>query len=483
MLPTRNLLRKISNKFTSRPTWSFELDYALWADQINTPQSEELSGIYKKIELLKEVGKVEIIGGINTNSSDDIFIREDGELKFRAQLEDYPNDTYLLIYSPHPFWTNAFGQDYRWIPAWSDLYSIFYHNPDWKIYQYSPTFDSAGRYFFIAHKTPKSKHLITSSQLSTRTFHVFYFQEGGDLTLSKSNLALSAHLCSTLSLLGAKVNAHDMNDISALNGVNTDDVLIGHVGSWVKNASERGFKNIVLYNPANQWYPTRRSEYFESNATIAEQVGIAKLVIAQSGAVWRMTSGVIEPEKWRWIDLGVDPYLFPKTKKSFNQAGKRKFLFFHLYDDAQKGADIASGIIQSRPSYEFISINGNIRRYPNVRHYPRMANTGKQFRNLLTECDFVLLPSREDAQPGSLIEAASIGLIPVATYTSGYSISFPRIIAPNNIENWTETLDVLQHMEDKKLVHAQNFIQHYLNAIHNWHNIGQLIEFYLREFI
>ena len=411
------------------------------------------------------------------------FFTRTGEHLFLAQLENLPQEGYLLIYSPHPFWANLFGDEYKWIPSWKDYYAIIDQNPKWRIHQYSPTFDSAGRYFFIAQKTRKKKSLTTTAQLSKKTFHVFYFQEGEDLKLSKSNMALSANLCSALSMLGAKVYAHDMNDSHALRDVHPDDILIGHVGKWVKIANEQGFSNIILFNPANRWYPTRNNSYFESNATIAEQVSIAKLVIAQSGAIWRTTSEVNFPHKWRWIDLGVDPNLFPKLKTRFNKAGKRKFLFFHLYDEAQKGADVAKEIIKSRPNYEFISINGDFPSYPNLHRYLKMSNTGKLFRKIIRDCDFILVPSHEDAQPGSFIEAASIGLIPVSSYSSGYSISFPKIVSPNNVENWIDILDKLQSIEEEKLVQAQNFIQHYINVIHNWHEIKQMVLFYFREFL
>jgi hypothetical protein len=481
MYRVKDIFRRIKKRVKSNQRWSYELSFGLWKEAINTSKSEELSGVYQKIESLERIGAVKVIGGINTGSNDEIFSQLDGESRLLKLLVELPQESYLFMYSPHPFWTNSFSHEYQWIPSWSDLYSIFDHNPDWSVYQYSPTFDPAGRYFFVAQKIQKEKRLATLSHLSRKTYHVFYFKEGGDLTLSRSNMALSAHLCSALSMLGAKVYAHDMNDIEALSIVNPDDILIGHVGSWVKNASEAGFTNIVLFFPANQWYPTRNNPYFESSATIAEQVRIAKMVIAQSGSIWRMTSEVGYPEKWRWIDLGVDPCLFPKIKKTFNRPGKRKFLFFHLYDEAQKGADLALEMVKTRPNYEFVSINGRLPALRNVRNYSKMPNTSSLFRNLLKECDFILIPSHEDAQPGSYIEAAAIGLIPVASYTSGYSLSFPYVISPNNLENWLAALDLLQNVDEGKLIQAQNFTLHYLNVIHNWSLIKQQVLFYLRE--
>jgi hypothetical protein len=231
----------------------------------------------------------------------------------------------------------------------------------------------------------------------------------------------------------------------------------------------------------NRWYPTRHSSYFEENATIDEQVRLARLVIAQSGAVWRMTSDYPFPEKWRWIDLGIDPGLFPNIKRTFAPSGKRKFLCFHLYDSEQKGADIAEQIIRSRPQYQFWWVGGRLIRDANVRYQRRISNTSGRFRKIVQECDFVLLPSREDAQPGTLLEAASLGLLPMASYYSGYSISFPMLAEPNTVDTWLQMVDSVQQTSASFLSQALGVMQHYLRTIHSWNVIEQQITFYLRE--
>jgi hypothetical protein len=86
--------------------------------------------------------------------------------------------------------------------------------------------------------------------------------------------------------------------------------------------------------------------------TIDEQVRLAKMAIAQSGAVWRMPGDYPFPAKWRWIDLGVDLVLFSPVKRTFAPPGKRKSLCFHLYDSERKGADIAEEIIRARRQYQ-----------------------------------------------------------------------------------------------------------------------------------
>lgn len=478
----KRLVRSFRSKRRAAP-WKSELVFDLWANQINTAQSEKLAGIQTKIEQFGRSGRVWVVGGKTTSGNDQIFLcnAEQGKAQLLSLMADLHSDDYLLIYPPHPFWAQVFGSQYRWIPSCDDLYWLIYFSPGWRIVQYSSSFDATGRYFLIAQKTDRRKDLLSLAELSRKTFHVFYFREGADLTLSRSNYALSAHLCAALARTGAKVYAHDMNDVSAVEHVDRDDILVGHVGAWVKAAYNRGLRQIVLFNPMNRWYPTRHSSYFEENATIDEQVRLAKMVIAQSGAVWRMTGTYPFPEKWRWIDLGIDPRLFPNIKRSFAPPGKRKFLCFHLYDAEQKGADIAEQIIRSRPQYQFWWVGGRPIRGANVRYQRYITNTSRRFHKIVQECDFVLLPSREDAQPGTLLEAASLGLLPMASYHSGYSISFPFLAEPNTVDTWLQLVDSAQNISTSSLHKVQELVHHYLRTIHCWGSIEQEIVFYLRE--
>ncbi len=481
----RNIIGIFQPEYKIRSDWSFSPAYDIWTDVINKESSEKFSGIHEKISQIQKNEKLVVIGGLSTGGSDEIFFHDphDAIKKLNLLLEEIHQGWYLLIYSPHPFWYGLLNSKYRWIPNWDDLFRIFIDKPDWNIIQYSTSFDISGRYFFIAQKVNRKKELSYSYNLSNRTFHVFYFREGNDLNQSLSNKALSAHLCHAISKVGAQVFSHDMNDLKSFDRILENSILIGHVGPWVKEAQNRGFKNIILFNPANNWYPTRNSSFFESNATIQEQVEIAQLIIAQSGATWRYKAEVPFPEKWRWIDIGVDPHLFPKIKKSFNPPGKRRFLFMHLYDTDQKGADIAKEIIQLRNDYLFTWIGGIPVKNSNVLTFPRIHNTSKHFRNEIKKCDFLLLPSKEDAQPGVFVETASLGLIPVSTYSAGYSISFPKVVIENNAQEWVAIIDRLQNCDNFELLKVQQFFRYYLDNIHDWSLIESQILVYLSEFL
>ena len=316
-----------------------------------------------------------------------------------------------------------------------------------------------------------------------QTFRVFFHPGGADLSQGNSSRALSAHLCHALVGAGATVFSYGLADLSAASQADSDDILIGHVGPWVRIAYERGLRRIVLFGPANRWYETRNLPDIEANATMSEQVAMSRMFIAQSGAVWRLTADYPDPEKWRWIDLGVDPVVFPRLRTTFSPMGRRKFCFIHLYDDHQKGKDLAEGIIRARPHYQFYWIGGQPISARNVRYFPGRTNTSQSFRRIVGQCDFVLTPSREDAQPGTVIELAALGLLPVVSYTSGYSLSCPRLAEPNTLDEWLEIVDLLQQASEDDLVCYQAVKDCYLERFHDWFVVESQIQFYLREFL
>ena len=120
-------------------------------------------------------------------------------------------------------------------------------------------------------------------------------------------------------------------------------------------------------------------------------------------------------------------------------------------------------------------------RKSNVKYVRHLSNTSLRFRRTVSKCDFILTPSREDAQPGSLLEASALGLLPMATYESGYSLSHPYLIVPNTCENWIEAIALVQELPTKVLMSAQEVIQQYVRVLHSWQRIENDLIFNMRE--
>jgi len=481
----RSLFRLVRRYQKPERTWKFEPDLKNWIGYINTPEAERVSGIQQKIMQVQRLGPVTLIGGLTTGGADNLFFEvwPNASRALHARMDDVPDGGYLLLYIPHHFWARVLDERYQWLPTWNELFDLFDGDRHWTVFQYSPSFDAAGRYFFIAQKRPTKTGLPPQSLLTKQTFRVFFHPGGGDLAQGNSSRALSAHLWNALMNLGAVVYSYDLRDVDSVAQAEPEDILIGHVGLWVRAAYDHGMRRIILYNPANRWYATRNLPEHEANATIAEQVEMSQMVIAQSGAIWRLTQDYPQPKKWRWIDLGIDSLLFPRLKQKFNPVGQRQFCFVHLYDATQKGSDIAQAIIRARPGYHFSWVGGQAVGASNVRYYAPRPNTGMAFRRIVSDCDFILVPSREDAQPGTLVEATALGLIPVATYASGYSISYPRLVEPDRLEEWLQVVDYLQKVPEDDLMRARSGFDSYLRAIHSWPVVENQIVFYLREFL
>jgi glycosyltransferase involved in cell wall biosynthesis len=481
----RSLFRLVRRYQKPERPWKFEPNLKNWIGYINTPEAEKISGIHQKIMQVQRLGPVTIIGGLTTGGADDIFFEvwPNALRALHARMDDVPDGGNLLLYIPHHFWARVLDERYHWLPTWTELFDLFDGDRHWTVFQYSPSFDAAGRYFFIAQKRPTKTSLPPQSLLTKQTFRVFYHPGGADLAQGHSSYALSAHLCNALSSMGVVVYSYSFMNADAVFKAEQHDILIGHVGPWVRKAYDLGCRRIILYNPVNRWYATRHLGDIEANATIAEQVAMSRMVIAQSGAIWRLTADYPQPEKWRWIDIGIDPMLFPRVKHRFNPAGHRRFCFIHLYDADQKGVDIAQEIIRARQTYSFSWIGGKPFTARNVRLFGPIHNTDKRFQKIVADCDFILVPSREDAQPGVPIEAMSLGVISVTTYTCGYSYSYPRLIEPNTLDEWLKVVDFLQQVSDDELLRCQAINDYYLHQIHNWAEVERQTVFYLREFL
>ncbi len=481
----RSILEAIWTSSKSAPNWSFEIDLSPWENSVNSSEAELLSGVHLKISQVRNQGFTQVIGGLTTGGEDYIYTLAPSEaISYLLEvMKNLDKESFLFLYIPHPFWAPLLKTHYNWLPKWEDVYQLLEKAPEWSIFQYSTSFDAAGRYFIVGQKKSVKRLLPAEFNLSDLVFHVFFHPGGADLNQGNSSKALSAHLCHALTKVGAKVHSYSYKDTDMVSQATTNDILIGHVGPWVPAAYKNGLSRVILFNPVNRWYPTRDRPDIEADATIEEQVGISKMVIAQSGAIWRLSETYPSMDKWRWIDLGIDQVVFPRIKTSFNLPGNRKFCFIHLHDSVQKGNDIAKGIIDARPNYKFIWIGGERVSRKNVRFHNFIPNTTSNFQKTVAECDFLLAPSKEDAQPGTPIEAAALGLIPVMSYTSGYSISYPKIVSPNTIEEWVKVVDFLQNVSSEDLSRCQGSITYYLNQIHNWNSIEDQIILYIREFL
>lgn len=125
---------------------------------------------------------------------------------------------------------------------------------------------------------------------------------------------------------------------------------------------------------------------------------------------------------WPWIthlDLAVDPQDFPYLKEKINPSGQRKFLYIGNTSE-YKGCDYLAQLADANPHLSIGWIGPGAINSQNIKSYGKLDLASSEGRQLVAEYDFLLTCGRSDANPTTILEAASWGLVTICTPQSGY---------------------------------------------------------------
>jgi glycosyltransferase involved in cell wall biosynthesis len=198
------------------------------------------------------------------------------------------------------------------------------------------------------------------------------------------------------------------------------DVLLGHshpVGRTVFRRSARrpGWRRVLAMQP----YAHGRIEYV---AFLDQVLPHCDQFLAITGSHWFSRIGESAVAHWRpkmvHLDLAVDRGDFPRSKGAFNPPGKRRFLYVGT-GVPFKNLPYLSAIARRCAPTEFAWI-GSDAPLAGVRLLGWADFATAAGRALAAEHDFMITVGDSDANPTTLLEAASWGLIPVCTPQSGY---------------------------------------------------------------
>jgi glycosyltransferase involved in cell wall biosynthesis len=125
------------------------------------------------------------------------------------------------------------------------------------------------------------------------------------------------------------------------------------------------------------------------------------------------------------VDCGVYPDdHFDPAKKDYG-AGRNRFLFFSGIGNMHKGLDLlleafagmleAELFIATNVEPEFAKVYARELALPNVHVEGWVELKGRRFYELVDTCDWVVLPSCSEGQPGSVLECMNQGLVPIVT--------------------------------------------------------------------
>jgi glycosyltransferase involved in cell wall biosynthesis len=159
------------------------------------------------------------------------------------------------------------------------------------------------------------------------------------------------------------------------------------------------------------------------NAYIDRVIGLCDLYLAISGPYW-FESLAFSPfahwlPKMRRVDLAADRSEFPPAKQRFAPAGDRRFLYIGNAEP-HKSPEYLSAIARRMPGGKISWIGPLTRPIAGVTPLGPHDFRDERARRLVAEYDFLVTVGRADANPTTVLEAMSWGLIPVCTPSSGY---------------------------------------------------------------
>ncbi len=261
-----------------------------------------------------------------------------------------------------------------------------------------------------------------------------------------------------------RVTLYDLTETS--NILDTDfDVVIGHplpksfgVKGFKSNFSEyddsqvlvklllckkanKNFFAITPFNVSEDLFKWQQKLY--SDSQIINYIGIG-------GEVWRkyLVSEFTNAKKNYLVEMFIDPKEFKFRKFSFSKPGKRRFLYLGR-NSFEKGVDMMSAFALAYPSIDISYISsGMISGCNKIADYLTMNNQTLTF--IAANYDFIISFSRFDAQATTIIEMASVGLIPVCTKTTGYDSDFVFEL-PLEFESIFTLLNKLNHEDESVL--------------------------------
>ncbi len=417
---------------------------------------------------------------------------EAGQRRLIEALRSLAPGGCLLVYAPHSFaFANQDG--FAWIPGWKELDELVKPIPS-RVIDFNPGFDRNGFFHFIVERLRADYRLaeaigdLAPARSAIGQIHHFYLKVGGSRLLSHSAQVLSAAgLNAVRAVFGRGQDHHFFDRVPDDVTLQAGDLAMGHYGSWLIPARERGALTI-LYGPGDRMRAERHDDPFYDQLQVGgsfhEQYTAAHMAIFQAGGLWR----TIDPWKYaglcRWIDLPVSSAVFPWTRREIAPPGQRVFCFINLYNSEAKGGAIARQLAVRCPDLQFVAIGCKEPfRLPNVKEYGRVNSRSGRYRRLVTQADFLVTPARDDPQPGTVAECCSMGLLPILSEYAGYVLSFPQRLDVDDLEQCAATLRAAQNADPEDVAGWQALNAHYVEDFHRQGSFDRLQRHYLAEAI
>jgi len=249
-----------------------------------------------------------------------------------------------------------------------------------------------------------------------------------------------------------------------------NDVLLGHP-RWEKNCA---FNNLLK---KNEWgriiiiHPFCPAD-LGSYAHLYNYCLRADHFLAITGNYWiqnlKYTAYSDWEGKFTHLDLAYDQKDLPKIKFKFNQPGKRKFIFIGNHPH-YKNVEFLDEIASRLKTIEFHRIGPISYKFPNLIQHG-IHNLESNFaQKLLKKMDFMITMGTIDANPTTILQAGSMGIISVCPQGSGYEENDGVInISGTNLEDAIKKINELNMLDNNLLIKKQLEMYRLFRTKYSW---------------
>jgi glycosyltransferase involved in cell wall biosynthesis len=196
------------------------------------------------------------------------------------------------------------------------------------------------------------------------------------------------------------------------------------------------------------------------------------LVLAITGPYWFETVEDSLCSHWSpkliHLDLAVNRDDFPFLKTSFGAPGKRRVVYIG-HTAGYKNTPLLSEIAARLPGVEFAWIGTGTRPIPGLANLGFVDFASRAGKELVAGFDFLLTVGDADANPTTILEAMSWGLIPICTPTSGYQ-DIPSIpnVSVNDAEAAAAVVRKFLSADESDLIAMQSANRKLLDDHFTW---------------
>jgi glycosyltransferase involved in cell wall biosynthesis len=257
------------------------------------------------------------------------------------------------------------------------------------------------------------------------TIHLVYPHDRNRRT--KSPWSIGYNLAAGLRKRGHKVRCYDWADELCIYPDSPDDILIGHPhpepGKCFRTSMVAPWKRVVSIAPWNGSEEYRRDQEYvwgkvDHHFAICGKPWFWDTPESPRFNTWSEDTQTVHSSR---LDMAIDPQYFPPLKPSYNPPGERRFLYIGCTVQ-QKGTKYLEDLIKSVDSKRSVPAFGHLGHghVEGTHGYGFRDLAGKEGHAIASTYDYLIMPGTNDANPTTVLEAMSWGLIPVLSTGCGY---------------------------------------------------------------